>query len=400
MYGERIPGLCTVDAEVRRALSEACAWSGEENERVLNKAAQIVCKDLLVSDEIFDGDVSEKRQSCSAPNSLVKLISMILEGGEPSRELLAGLQKVYVDLSQLIRFNSVKQRPREGTQKIHHSKNNEPPSPLLIGLMVHARTGKRKLVDWLAAEGVSISCDCVMNFRRSISNQVCMEYQANGLVCPVDFEKNVSTTAAIDNLDHNPSSATADSSFHGTTISVFQHADYHLSLPSFRVDVNNSGRRKQSKLPVSHTNIQPTVSGKPEPPVSSEIDPDLFFLDGSASAHPNEWLLKLATEPEDAKDQMSFSAYFSRTSDIVFKTSSHLLPPITEPVTAPATVRHAANMVKAITENVNPGQPVVITADQPVYALREQLQWIFPDEFRDFVCMLGPLHIEQKIGDW
>ena len=87
----------------------------------------------------------------------------------------------------------------------------------------------------------------------------------------------------------------------------------------------------------------------------------------------------------------------------VFKTSSHLLPFITELVTAPATVRNTANMVKAITENINPGQPVVITADEPVYALGKQLQWIFPDEFRDFVWMLGPLHIEKNfikaIGD-
>ena len=73
--------------------------------------------------------------------------------------------------------------------------------------MVHARTIKRKLVDRLAEEGVSISYDCVMNLRRSISSSVCMEYQANDLVCPVDLEKNVFTTAAIDNLDHNPSFA-------------------------------------------------------------------------------------------------------------------------------------------------------------------------------------------------
>ena len=125
--------------------------------------------------------------------------------------------------------------------------------------MVDTRTGKRRLVDWLAAEGVSVNYDRVMHLRWSIFNQVCMEYQANGLVYPVDLKKNVFITAAIDNLYHNPSSATAESSFHGTTISVFQHADYHLSMPSFRVDANNSGRRKQGKLPVSHTDIQPKV---------------------------------------------------------------------------------------------------------------------------------------------
>ena len=112
-------------------------------------------------------------------------------------------------------------------------------------------------------------------------------YQVNVLVCPVNLKKNVFTTAAIDNQYHNPRSATAESSFQGKTISVFQHADYHLSLPSFRVDTNNFGRRKQDKLPVSYTDIQPTVPGKPKAPVSSDIDPDSFFRDGSASAHLN-----------------------------------------------------------------------------------------------------------------
>ena len=97
------------------------------------------------------------------------------------------------------------------------------------------------------------------------------------------------TTAAIDNLDHHTSSAAAKSSFHGTTILVFQHADYHLSSLSFRFDASNRRRRrKQGKLPVSYKDIQQTVLGKPKPLVSSDIDPDSFFLDGSVSALSNE----------------------------------------------------------------------------------------------------------------
>ena len=133
----------TVNDKVGQALFEVFAWLDEENETVLNKVAKIVRKDLFVSHEIFDGDLSEKRQSRSLPNSLVKLISMILEGEKPSRELSADLQKFSVNLSQLIRFNIVKQKRQEGTQKFRHFKNNEPPLPVLIGLMMHARTGKR-----------------------------------------------------------------------------------------------------------------------------------------------------------------------------------------------------------------------------------------------------------------
>ena len=93
---------------------------------------------------------------------------------------------------------------------------------------------------------------------------MCIEYQGNGLVCPIDLKNNVFTTAPIGNLYHNPSSATAKSSFHGTTIGsticFYIYVDYHFSLLLFRVDANNSGRRKQWKLPVPYTDAQPTVS--------------------------------------------------------------------------------------------------------------------------------------------
>ena len=69
----KIPGLCvaksgrrvtlTVDNRAGHALFEACSCSDEENERVLNKAAKVVRKDLLVSDETFCDDISEKCQA-------------------------------------------------------------------------------------------------------------------------------------------------------------------------------------------------------------------------------------------------------------------------------------------------------------------------------------------------
>ena len=48
-------------------------------------------------------------------------------------------------------------------------------------------------------------------------------YLEEGLVCLSVLRKGLLTTAAIDNIDHNPSSTTAKSSFHGTSISIFQH---------------------------------------------------------------------------------------------------------------------------------------------------------------------------------
>ena len=43
------------------------------------------------------------------------------------------------------------------------------------------------------------------------------------MVCPLKFRGKVFTSAAVDNIDHNPSSTTSKDSFHGTSISLFQH---------------------------------------------------------------------------------------------------------------------------------------------------------------------------------
>lgn len=42
------------------------------------------------------------------------------------------------------------------------------------------------------------------------------------VVCPPQLNKGLFTVGALDNLDHNPSSTTAQSSFHGTGISISQ----------------------------------------------------------------------------------------------------------------------------------------------------------------------------------
>ena len=56
---------------------------------------------------------------------------------------------------------------------------------------------------------------------------LCGQYQANdvvcpNVVCPTHLRKGLLTVGAMDNIDHNPSSTTADSSFHGTGISIIQ----------------------------------------------------------------------------------------------------------------------------------------------------------------------------------
>ena len=69
-------------------------------------------------------------------------------------------------------------------------------------------------------------------------------------------------------------------------------------------------------------------------------------------------------------------------------------------------MRHCMDVIKVAVQSVNPGQTVVITADQPLYALLKEIQALWPDTHGEdhFVLILGGLHIEMAAlklpGDW
>lgn len=64
------------------------------------------------------------------------------------------------------------------------------------------------------------------------------------------------------------------------------------------------------------------------------------------------------------------------------------------------------DVIKRAVQELNPGQPQMITLDQPLYALAKQIQWSWPETYGEdhFVIILGGLHIEMAslkvICDW
>ena len=61
-----------------------------------------------------------------------------------------------------------------------------------------------------------------MELEDLITTSVCERFEGDGVVSPACLRKGLLTDGALDNLDHNPSSTTAVTSFHGTGISLFQ----------------------------------------------------------------------------------------------------------------------------------------------------------------------------------
>ena len=79
----------------------------------------------------------------------------------------------------------------------------ETPVPIYIGLMLHAHTRKKELVDRLNHLGISISYDRVLRLSADIGNRVCEQFHREQVVCPPKLHGSVFTSAAVDNIDHN-----------------------------------------------------------------------------------------------------------------------------------------------------------------------------------------------------
>ena len=56
-------------------------------------------------------------------------------------------------------------------------------------------------------------------------------------------------------------------------------------------------------------------------------------------------------------------------------------------------------VTQTVVHKVNPGQILIITANQPVYALLKQIRWKFSNDFGEyaFIIMMGGFHIEMAM---
>ena len=99
---------------------------------------------------------------------------------------------------------------------------------------------------------------------------MCEQFHSDGVVCPPHLRQGLFITAAIDNIDHNPSSVTATDSFHGTGISLFEHPSLdnegHDCRQSCIIDGSPTNKRLL-ELPESYTNVLPLVPPKKDTPI-------------------------------------------------------------------------------------------------------------------------------------
>ena len=237
-----------------------------------------------------------------------------------------------------------------GSTGSHHSKDGETPLPVHISVMVHVHTRKRELLDIVFHLRLSISYDRVLDISMGMAIAAAQQYESNEVVRPLILRKNLFTTAAVDNIDHNPSWATAHDAFHGTCISPFQNRvteSVGIMRPKSEIQPGIS-RKEIPALPEAYTNLACVTFLKKEviiSPMACTLTSDAQLVK-SATADEKKWqtfahrLVSVAVQSVD--DPIGWAAFLAnaqqpRDFDV---TITSLLPLFPDDSKYVAMIRH------------------------------------------------------------
>ena len=409
--------LLVYKEDIGSALAKACQHDIDSDAVHLARAARIIRKDIFQSSQPFNGSFSDKCQQESVPQLLLTMVSMMLEGAGIKNQARQSSSSASLTIAQLIKYNSVKHERRAAGTDVPHSISQETPLPIYLGLMLHAHTRKRELVDTLSGLGISIAYDRVLRISAELGNGTCQRFQMEKVVCPPKLRSRVFTTSAVDNIDHNPSSTTAHDSFHGTGISLIQHPDYDNQGTDRGIVIIGgiSNVKAVGDLPRYYTDVQPVTSPAKKKPVPAGTQASLQRNPAQAELDKEKKWLQAVKDACDSGDtqnpgNISWAAHHAESQAAqhtnITVTPTALLPLFHDQAHSVAMIRHAMDVVKAAVNELNPGQIPVITLDQPLYAIAKEVQWNWPDTFGEdlFVVMLGALHTEmaawKTAGNW
>ena len=258
--------------------------------------------------------------------------------------------------------------------------------------------------------GLCVSYHRLLQMTADIANEVCQQFAADD-VCPPKMRKGLFTVAAVDNIDYNPSSATAKDPFHGTGISLMQLPTHQTSGFDRGVSVINpstSASKSVAPLPTKYTSVLPAALETKQftaPTVGCTVIPQ--SLDTLKQAINKKYELLESVSKALQKDKLDKTDWISRAAShasILEAVSppaaiTGLLPLFPDSAHLVAMIKHAMSIVQATVQHLNPGQVPILTADQPLYALAKQIQWSYPTSLGEehLVVMFGGLHIKNAI---
>lgn len=247
----------------------------------------------------------------------------------------------------------------------------------------------------------------------NLATSVCDHFKSLGVVCPLSLQSGWFTVGAIDNLDHDPSSTTAQGSFHGTGISLFQFPkqDSDVFLPAVQRRVNLCSTRSVSRditLPDTYSSVPPVSikTSEVNVPAESQAGVETVSTDQlSIAIEKQVHCLKHCEQHLNVEltkgIHLSWAAYHASVTELPnpLPCLGSLLPLFYEKAATVAMMKHGMFVVKEATEFLNPGQIPVTICDQPLFAIAKVIQWNWLATHGEnvHIVMLGGLRIEMVL---
>ena len=205
---------------------------------------------------LFSGGFDAKCQESYVAKSLKALVTVVLCGANVEDVKNPYLNQAALTVSQLMILNSTV-RTRKASSQAFRTTKQKPPIAVYLEQLLHSQTRKLDLVWKMLHLGLSISSDRLLDISTNMGNKAIAMFEKESVVCPLNLRHDFFTTAATDNLDVNPSSATAMTAFHGTAASLKQHiCGGYYGCPRDIPDALTSGRVVKN-LPKKFTNMKP-----------------------------------------------------------------------------------------------------------------------------------------------
>ena len=397
--------LLVFNEGLRKLLGEALISRDYEAEALsIAKTAKHVRQEIFDKECFrFTGSFPPDCQRESVPTALKSLVSMLLNGPNLKNQDKTDSQ-VCLTISQFILFNVKNKSPTAVNTR--HSEAREPPLPLYLGMNIHTLTRSKKIMNQLYKLGISVSYDRIIQVENWLATAACRRAVDDDLVCPVHLRKGLFTVGALDNIDYNPSSTTAQGSFHGTGISIFQFPTTAspgigrdpLHVPPESIDKKPSLPDSYCIVPAVACNIEGLAVPK------ARTMQSIANIEG-AKALEEMWIeeaIQLLDKDNLEKDDcIAWSTFHSSLQPEPMDPVAiiALLPLFYEKAATLAMVKHGMEIQKQITNHLNPGQIPVTAFDQPLFALAKYVQWKWPLTHGEqtHVVMLGGLHIEMAL---
>ena len=265
--------LLAFEDDVGLALKKAFENDYDTDAIHLSKCAKIIRKEVLSKKYVFNGTFEKGCQKEAIPPSLLSLIQMLMVGPNIKAQSEESVSQAAVSISQLIQYNTYK-RQKNDTVHTRHNRDRETPFALFLGVLIHGKTRNRELIDLFYKYGLSVSYDRVLSVSTDLANAILAYFSEDGVVCPPALRKGVFTVAAYDNIDHNPSSTSAQSSLHGTSISMFQEVTEEnpgIERPNVLLHQNAPKSATIKALPDHYTVVPAAALYRKNPPISAAV---------------------------------------------------------------------------------------------------------------------------------